>query len=113
MRHLFSLISAARRWRHQITEISRAGQSLDVLRAADRHVEVGYQSIGQRIDPSVDAQFLTTRPCLLHDDIGRDVPHLSNDIELAQTVKASPPVRDSIKLMAMLIEDLADGVQPV
>src|SRR5260370_19301108 len=52
---------------------------LDFLGRADRHVKVGHQAVGERIDPPVDAEGLSMRPGLLHDDVRRDVSRLPDD----------------------------------
>src|SRR5262245_3330056 len=86
---------------------------LDVLRPADRHVQIPHQAICKRIDPTVNANVLAARPGFLHEHVGRDVPHLPDDVELAETVESRLPVRQCIELMTMLEEDLANGMQPV
>jgi hypothetical protein len=60
----------------------------------------------------VDAESLTTRPGTLHNDVRRDVPHLSGDIKLAQTVEAGAWIGDRIKIMTVFSVNFADGMQP-
>src|SRR5271157_3874273 len=91
----------------------RLAQPLNLCWPSDRHVQVHHQAVGQGIDPAVDAEVLTTRPGLVHQDVGCYIPHLSDDVEFTQPVEASAPVRDRVKRVAMLAVNLTDGVQPV
>ena len=61
----------------------------------------------------MDAQILAARPGLLHEHVGGNVADLADDVELAQAVEASAPVRDGIELVPVLGKDLANGMQPV
>src|SRR5215831_9676150 len=83
-------------------------QPLDFFRPVDCHAKVGHQTVGERINPTVDTDCLSARPCALHNDIRRDVSHLPDDVKLAQTVEASTWLLDRIKLLTVLMEDLAD-----
>jgi len=56
---------------------------------------------------------LSAHPCLLHENVGCDVAHLSDYVEFAQTVEASAPIRDCVKLVAVLMKELTDGMQPM
>ena len=49
----------------------------------------------------MDAEILTPRPGLLHEHVGGDVPHLANDVELAQAVEASVQFRECLELVAV------------
>src|SRR5215831_8746563 len=95
----------------RVTASSRAlvlSQPLDFFRPVDCHAKVGHQTVGERINPTVDTDCLSARPCALHNDIRRDVSHLPDDVKLAQTVEASTWLLDRIKLLTVLMEDLAD-----
>ena len=61
----------------------------------------------------MDADLLAARPGVLHEDVGRDVAHLAHDVQLAQAVEAGAPFGDRLELVAVLLEDLADRMQPV
>ena len=61
----------------------------------------------------MDAQALATRPCVLHEHVGCDVLDLADDVELAQAVEAVTLVGDCLKLVAVLVKDFADRMQPV
>ena len=56
---------------------------------------------------------LTTRPGVLDENISSDVLHLAHDIKLAEPVQASGHILDCFELAAVLMEHLANGVQPV
>jgi hypothetical protein len=56
---------------------------LQLRRSAYGNVQVCHQAVGKRIDSSVDGQVLTTLPGLVHEDVGRDVFYLPNDVEFA------------------------------
>ena len=79
----------------------------------DCHLEVPYDTVAERVDPAVDAKLLAARPGLLDENVGGDVPHLADDVQLAESVEAGAPVRDRFEFRAMLLPDLADRVQPV
>src|ERR1019366_9189930 len=85
----------------------------DLPGPADGHVQVPHQAVGERIDPAVDAQILSARPGLLYEDVGRDVPDLADAVELAHAVEAGVRFRGGGELVAVLVEDLANGMQPV
>ena len=86
---------------------------LGPLWPTDGHVQVPHQAVGERIDPAMDAEILSARPGVLDEDVGCDVPYLADDVELAQAVESSPQIRDCVELVAMLVVDLANGMQPV
>jgi hypothetical protein len=46
-----------------------SSQPPDFRWPADRHVEVGHQAVGQRIDPAVHREVVSARPGRLHDDV--------------------------------------------
>src|SRR5262249_61214558 len=52
----------------------------DLLRPVYRDVEVGHQTVGERIDPAVHAEILAAGPGLLHEHVVGDVPHLADQI---------------------------------
>jgi hypothetical protein len=81
----------AERAGHRRAAYSRAfvlSQRLDFFRPVYCHAKVGHQAVGERINPTVDTDCLSARPCALHNDIRRDVSHLPDDVKLAQTVEA-------------------------
>ena len=61
----------------------------------------------------MDRELLAARPGVLDEDVGGDVAHLADDVELAQAVEAAALVGDRLELVAMVVVDLADRVQPV
>ena len=61
----------------------------------------------------MDAKLLTAAPGILEEYVGADIPHLTDDIEFAQAIEAGPRVCNPVKLVVMLMGDLADGMQPV
>jgi hypothetical protein len=61
----------------------------------------------------MDGKVLSTRPCVLHDDIRCDVPDLPDDIQLAQPIEAGALVRHCLKLVPVIVINLANGMQPV
>ena len=69
------------------------GRPLDVRRPADRHLEVRHKAVGKGINPTVDRKVLAARPGLLHENVGGDVAHLPDDVELAQAVEAGAQIR--------------------
>src|SRR3984893_11817874 len=81
---------------------------IHALWLADSHVEVRHQAIGKRINPPMNAEVLGTLPGLPHENIRCDIPHLTDDVEFAQTVEASAEIRDRVKLMAVLVADLSE-----
>ena len=88
-------------------------QPLDFLRAANHYIEVVHQTVCKGIDPTVHAEGLTASPGVLHKHIGCDVPHLPNDVELAQAIVAGALISYRVKFVAMFVADLADGMQPM
>ena len=93
--------------RHPILEPRELG------RTAHRDAQVVHQARGERIDPAVDADLLATRPGVLDEDVRGDIAHLADDVQLAEPVQPCALVGDRLKLMAMVVADLADRVQPV
>lgn len=83
--------------------------AFDILWPADLHIEVRYQTVGQRIDPAVDAKVLTASPSFLHKDVSLNVPDLPDNVQFTQTVEASAPIRDHVKGVPMVMVDLPDG----
>ena len=61
----------------------------------------------------MDGEVLAARPRVLHEDVGCDVPHLPDDVELAHPVEAGAPVGDRFELLPVRLVDLADRMQPV
>src|SRR3954470_4332840 len=82
-------------------------------RTAHRDVEVVDDPVRQRIDPAVDRHLLPAGPGLLQEHVRGDVADLADHVELAQPVEAAPALGDRVQLLAMLLVDLADRVQPV
>src|SRR5262249_57250354 len=73
----------------------------DLVRPVYRDVEVGHQTVGQRIDPAVHAEILAAGPGFLQEHVVGDVPHLADDVELAQAVEAGALLRNGFELVAM------------
>ncbi len=67
----------------------------------------------QRIDPAVHAERLAARPGVLDEDVGGDVAHLADHVQLAEPVETRCLVADGFELVAMVVMHLADRVQPV
>lgn len=61
----------------------------------------------------MNAELLAARPCVLHEDIGRDVVHLLDDVELAQPIEAFAVIRNGVELILVRLPHLADRMQPV
>src|SRR5262245_27028597 len=61
----------------------------------------------------MNGERLSLRPTLLDKNDGRDVSHLSDDIEFAQAVEAGMAFRHKPELVMMLLVELADRMQPV
>src|SRR5262245_62164828 len=85
----------------------------DLLRPVYRDVEVGHQTVGERIDPAVHAEILAAGPGFLHEHVVGDVPHLADHVELAQAVQAAAFLRNGFELVAMVVPDFADRMQPM
>src|SRR5450432_4088117 len=83
------------------------------LRPVDRHVEVGHQTRCNRIAPAVHAELLAARPGVLDENIGGDVAHVPDDVELAQTVEARARLGYLRQFMAVVVSDFADRMQPM
>src|SRR3974390_3468868 len=77
------------------------------LGSAHRHIEVGYQTIRKRIDPTMHREPLAARPGLPHEYIGGYVPDLSHNIEFAQPIHPRVEVRNLLKHAAIFLVDLA------
>src|SRR5262249_56155993 len=84
----------------------------DLLRPVYRDVEVGHQTVGQRIDPAVHAEILAAGPGFLHEHVVGDVPHLADDVELAQAVEAGAPLPNTLSLLAPVLPTLPPPTPP-
>src|SRR5262249_33428801 len=77
-------------------------QLLNVLRPVHAHLEVPHQTVRERIDPAVHGEALAARPGVLHKHVRADIPHLPDDVELAQAVEAGLWARDLLERCAVL-----------
>ena len=53
-------------------------------------------------------EVLSAHPGLLYEDVGCDIADLSDDVEFTQTIEARAPIRDCVKLVAVLMKELAN-----
>src|SRR6516165_10286499 len=90
-----------------------SAETLHFLRPAHRHPQILHQAVAERIDPAMDMKRLAAAPGLLHEDVGGDIAHLADDVELAEPVEAGAALGQRRQLVAMLVADLADGMEPV
>src|SRR5579884_2927850 len=56
---------------------------------------------------------LSISPGALHNDVRCDVSYLPDNVKLAQTVEAGSRIGDCVKLVDVLMADLADWMQPM
>ena len=80
---------------------------------SNRHVQIRNEPALQRVDPAMNMKRLAASPCFLNEDIGSDVLHLANDVQLAETVESSCRVGNCPELVLVVVVDLADRVQPM
>src|SRR5262249_3079509 len=77
------------------------------------HVQIGDQPARQRVDPAMHRQGLAARPRLLDEDVGGNIPHLADDVQLAKPVQSLALVGAGGELVLAVVRDLADRMQPV
>src|SRR5690348_9134382 len=83
------------------------------VRAADRDVEIGNETVRERVHPAVHPELLSACPGILDKHVCGNVLHLTHHVEFTQTVETYGLVRHGVEGMPMLVIDLADRVQPV
>src|SRR5258708_38174524 len=87
-----------------------AGPPLARLRLAHGHAEISQQPVRECVDPAMDAERLTARPGVLHEDVGGDVAHLANHVELAEAIETGARIGDRVELVPMLVAHFTDGM---
>src|SRR5262249_16929731 len=87
--------------------------SLQFFRSAHGYLEVPKEAVSNRVDPAVHGEPLTTCPSVENEDIRRDVPNLSANVEFAQPIQSGAGFRNGIELGRRAGSALADGMEPV
>lgn len=78
-----------------------------------RNVQIPDQSIGKRINPTMDTKLLPPRPRILNKNIHCDVFDLPDNVKFAQAIEACMLIGKRVQFMTAFLGNFADRMQPM